>query len=372
VNGLGNRSYRVVALALVLAALFLAPFVASLVHAQTIVISGEGVVFTKVVGVGGSVAFFFNTTQYTWSGANAYIYLSPNGNNILTPSDTLVAGPIPTAGLKYVVGNLTLTPQIVEWFIGNLSAAATNYPSAATNASLVYQHLLEYGWALVYLKLASGVLAYPLTTPAIAAGPFNLTLRPAVSLVQSGSYFSYYNCSTTFNSYGILTNRSLPWLNITFAPSAGQYINASSNYSIVVTGATLSPATVPVLVYNKTSITIGTVKKLYNLSQVFNVTPNKTSIAYYSPTTYTLGIYNATINPAFVLPYLSQVPGTQLYGFNVSLISVNVYTGHNHTIVYVPPPPTGGYTAVINNGKLIKATTAVSIPNLTISVSNAT
>jgi len=349
---LGNRSYRVVALALVLAALFLAPFVASLVHAQTIVISGEGVVFTKVVGVGGSVAFFFNTTQYTWSGANAYIYLSPNGNNILTPGDTLVAGPIPTAGLKYVVGNLTLTPQIVEWFIGNLSAAATNYPSAAANASLVYQHLLEYGWALVYLKLASGVLAYPLTTPAIAAGPFNLTLRPAVSLVQSGSYFSYYNCSTTFNSYGILTNRSLPWLNITFAPSAGQYINASSNYSIVVTGATLSPATVPVLVYNKTVIAKPTGLVLKNSSQVFtveNTTTTKTSDAYYSSTTYTLGIYNATINPAFVLPYLSQIPDTPLYGFNVSLISVNVYTGHNHTIVYVPPPPTG-YTAVINSG----------------------
>jgi len=87
---LGNRSYRVVALALVLAALFLAPFVASVIHAQTIASSGQGVVFTKVVGVGGNVAFFFNATQYTWSGANAYIYLSPNSNNILTPGDTLV------------------------------------------------------------------------------------------------------------------------------------------------------------------------------------------------------------------------------------------------------------------------------------------
>jgi len=57
---LGNRSYRVVALALVLAALFLAPFVASVIHAQTIAASGQGVVFTKVVGVGGNVAFFFN------------------------------------------------------------------------------------------------------------------------------------------------------------------------------------------------------------------------------------------------------------------------------------------------------------------------
>jgi len=91
---LGNRSYRVVALALVLAALFLAPFVASVIHAQTIASSGQGVVFTKVVGVGGNVAFFFNATQYTWSGANAYIYLSPNSNNILTPGDTLVP-PLP-------------------------------------------------------------------------------------------------------------------------------------------------------------------------------------------------------------------------------------------------------------------------------------
>jgi len=366
---LGNRSYRVVALALVLAALFLAPFVASLVHAQTIASGGQGVVFTKVVGVGGSVAFFFNLTSYQYTGPTTYIYLSPNGNPFLTMGDTIASEPFSTVNVRYVAGNVTLKPQVIEWFIGNLSANINN--TAATNAKAVYNSLVKYGWALVYLKLSTGLPSPTYTAPAIAAGPFNLTLRPAVSLVQSGSYFSYYNCTTTFNSYGILTNRSLPWLNITFAPFAGHYINASSNFSIVVTGATLSPATVPVLVYNKTNITTSAGKKSYNSSQVFTVKPNTTSIAYYNSTTYTLGIYNATINPAFVLPYLSQVPGTYLYGFNVSLISVNVYTGHNHTIVYVPPPPTG-YTAVLNSGKFVgKVTTAVSIPNLTISVSNA-
>jgi len=366
---LGNRSYRVVALALVLAALFLAPFVASVVHAQTIASGGQGVVFTKVAGVGGTVAFFFNLTGYTWTGPVTYIYLSPNGNPYLTMGDTIVSEPFSTANVRYVAGNVTLTPQYVENFIENLYGNAT-FPGA-TNAAAVYNSLVQYGWALVYLKISTGLPSPSYTAPAIAAGPFNLTLRPAVSLVQSGSYFSYYNCTTTFNKYGILTNRSLPWFNITFAPFAEQYIDASSNYSIVVTGATLSPATVPVLVYNMTNIAISSTPSKYYSSQVFTVnSATTTGIAYYNSTTYTLGIYNATINPAFVLPYLSKIPSTYLYGFNVSLISVSVYTGHNHTIVYVPPPPMG-YTAVIISGKFVgKVTTAVSIPNLTISVSN--
>jgi len=366
---LGNRSYRVVALALVLAALFLAPFVANSVHAQTIASGGQGVVFTQVVGVGGSVAFFFNLTSYQYTGPTTYIYLSPNNNPFLTMGDTIVSEPFSTVNVRYVAGNVTLTTQYVENFINNLYGNESF--SGATNAAAVYNSLVKYGWALVYLKLSTGLPSPTYTTPAIAAGPFNLTLRPAVSLVQSGSYFSYYNCSTTFNSYGILTYRSLPWLNITFAPFAGHYISASSNYSIVVTGATLSPATVPVLVYNHTVINKSGTLHYYNSSYVFTVEDNTESAAYYSPTTYTLGIKSATINPAFILPYLSQVYDTPLYGFNVSLISVNVYTGHNHTIVYVPPPPTG-YTAVLNSGTLVgKVTTAVSIPNLTISVSNA-
>jgi hypothetical protein len=287
VNGLGNRSYRVVALALVLAALFLAPFVASVIHAQTIASGGQGVVFTKVVGVGGNVAFFFNLTSYTYTGPTTYIYLSPNGNPFLTMGDTIVSEPFSTVNVGYVAGNVTLTTQYVENFINNLYGNES-FPGA-TNAAAVYNSLVKYGWALVYLKISTGLPSPTYTPPAIAAGPFNLTLRPQVSLVPSTSYFAYYNCSTTFNSYGILTNSSLPWFNVTFTPFVGQYI--APNYSLVVTGASLRPASVPVLVYNFTTIArpSGTGSSLN--SQVFAiVTPTGVrSIATYYSTTYTLG-----------------------------------------------------------------------------------
>jgi len=127
---LGNRSYRVVALALVLAALFLAPFVTSVIHAQTIASGGQGVVFTKVVGVGGNVAFFFNLTSYVYTGPTTYIYLSPNGNPFLTMGDTIVSEPFSTVNVRYVAGNVTLTPQYVENFINNLYGNATSRSQA--------------------------------------------------------------------------------------------------------------------------------------------------------------------------------------------------------------------------------------------------
>nr|MCG2874965.1 hypothetical protein [Acidilobus sp.] len=358
---MGNRSYRVVALALVLAALFLAPFVTSLVHAQTIASGGEGVVFTKVAGVGGNVAFFFNLTTYQYTGPTTYIYLSPNGNPFLTMGDTIVSEPFSTVNVRYVAGNVTLTPQYVERFIENLYGNAS-FPGA-TNAAAVYNSLVKYGWALVYLKISTGLPSPTYTPPAIAAGPFNLTLRPQVSLVPSGSYFAYYNCSTTFNSYGIHTNSSLPWFNVTFTPFVGQYI--APNYSLVVTGASLRPASVPVLVYNHTVINTSP----YDHSQVFYV-----GAAYYNSKTYTLGIKNAALYVAFVPPYLSQIPGTYLYGFNASVIAVNLVrakSGSNSTFIYVPPPPTG-YTVVIKYGVPVQSVsgTPVYIPNLTLSVTN--
>jgi hypothetical protein len=373
---LGNRSYRVVALALVLAALFLAPFVTSVIHAQTIASGGQGVVFTKVVGVGGSVAFFFNLISYQYTGPTTYIYLSPNGNPFLTMGDTIVSEPFSTVNVRYVAGNVTLTLQYVENFINNLYGNKSF--SGATNAAAVYNSLVKYGWALVYLKLSTGLPSSTYTPPAIAAGPFNLTLRPQVGLVPSTSYFAYYNCSTTFNKYRILTNRSLPWFNITFTSAVGQYI--VPNYSLVVTGASLQPASVPVLVYNKTVIAEGTMSSptgwvLKNLSQVFYVVPNTTSTAWYNSTTYTLGIKNAMLYPAFVPPYLSQIPGTYpLYGFNASVIAVNLLraneTGSNSTFIYVPKPSTG-YTVVIKYGVPVNTTSgSVYIPNLTVSVTN--
>jgi hypothetical protein len=133
---------------------------------------------------------------------------------------------------------------------------------------------------------------------------------------------------------------------------------------------------VAVLVYNHTAIYESSTSTwvLRNSSEVFTVEDNTESAAYYNSTAYTLGIKNAVLYPAFVPPYLSQIPGTYLYGFNASVIAVNLLrakSGSNSTLIYVPPPPTG-YTVVIKYGVPVKTVSgaAVYIPNLTLSVTN--
>jgi hypothetical protein len=223
---------------------------------------------------------------------------------------------------------------------------------------------------LVYLKISTGLPSPTYTPPAIAAGPFNLTLRPQVSLVPSTSYFAYYNCTVNNNPFGIQAQRNMTWFNITFTSAVGQYMVPT--YSLVVTGASLRPASMPVLVYNHTALATATGSVPKNSSQVFAVEDNTGSAAYYNSTTYTLGIKNATISPAFIPPYLGQIPGTYLYGFNASVIAVNLFrakSGSNSMFIYVPPPPTG-YTVVMKYGVPVSTNESVYIPNLTVSVTN--
>jgi len=51
--------------------------------------------------------------------------------------------------------------------------------SGATQETVVLHNLTTQGWAFVYLKYStSAPVNYGGTAPAIAAGPFNLTIRP--------------------------------------------------------------------------------------------------------------------------------------------------------------------------------------------------
>ena len=359
-----NRSHlRYVSASLVLLALVL-PIAAATAHAGLVKVSGgKGVVFTKTVSVGGYVEFFFNLTGQTWIGPTGYIYLSSNGNNYVTMGDTLITSPFTTVNasvqVQYIVGNITITEQDVRNFIDNLMTNATKYPFDNTT----YYDLKEHGWALVYLKFATSAPSPTYTGPAVAAGPFNLTLAPAFGVSPAySSYMSYYNCTTTANRYGIYTvyqqNVSLTGLpnsTLTYLKSGSVNFTIYASYVNLQTGL----SSVSELVYSYYKNATGT----YNTSYVF------VSSYGYKASNVTVTIVGALLNPDFPLPVLTPVPGTYLNGFNMTLWTLSGNTG---TINVSKPFITNGRTVVFNGGPTpyTYSTGYVVSTNLTFSVSN--
>ena len=364
-----NRSYlRYVSASLVLLALVL-PIAAATVHAGTVTVSGgKGVVFTKTVSVGGEVEFFFNLTGQTWIGPTGYIYLSSNGNNYVTMGDTLITRPFTTVNasveVQYIVGNITITEQDVKNFISNLSYAAQYYSAQNPNASTVLSHLEKYGWALVYLKFATSSPSPTYTGPAVAAGPFNLTLAPAFGVSPAYSnYMSYYNCTVSANKYGVYTVQQQS-VSLTGLPqSILTYISTGSvNFTIYASYVNLQTglSSISELVYSFTNVA----KTLTYNSYVFVSPPPA-----YTVSNDVLTIPGATLNGAFEPPVLTAVPGTYLNGFNMTLWTLNGNTG---TISVPQPSITSGRTVVFNGGPTPYTYTIYSVvsTNLTFSVSN--
>ena len=363
-----NRSHlRYVSASLVLLALVL-PIAAATVHAGKVTVSGgKGVVFTKTVSVGGEVEFFFNLTGQTWIGPTGYIYLSSNGNNYVTMGDTLITRPFTTVNasveVQYIVGNVTITEQDVRNFISNLSYAAQYYSAQNPNASTVLAHLKEYGWALVYLKFATSSPNPTYTGPAVAAGPFNLTLAPAFGVSGSfSSYMSYYNCTVSANKYGIYTVYQQS-VSLTGLPATIEDLISGNkvNFTILASYVNLQTGlqSEQVLVYSYTYITSASYA-----SEVFVSPPP----AYTAPNDE-VTIPGALLNPDFQLPVLTQVPGTYLTGFNMTLWTLSGNTG----AISVPAPTiTNGRTIVFNGGLTPYNYSKVSVmsTNLTFSVSN--
>ncbi|MGC9072176.1 MAG: hypothetical protein ACP5HK_05735, partial [Acidilobus sp.] len=352
-----NRSYlRYLAAVLVLAALAL-PLAAGVVHASwPLAVGGEGIVVTKIVGVGGQVSFFFNMTGTTWRGPTTYIFLSANGNDFLTEGDTVLTSPFSTVNVQYVTGNVTISPADAERFIDNLY---TNESFAgATNATTVYNHLKQYGWALVYLKIATSLPSKVYTPPAIAAGPFNLTLRPVLTMTPSHHYWAYYNC--TLNSESPMHSVSKGTITFSFS-IPGMATHASSN-SFEIMAYAMTPSL--------EQLSILTLFATYNdtiASPSYTVSSTTNSITY-----------SGELNPSFVPPVLQNfVYGGRVFsGFNASAWIFDIWNSTGTSTAYnffvVPAPTTGQYTVLFTGGKtpITGLTGSVAVPNLTYSLTN--
>jgi len=179
------RSYKAVVAAVVLALVLLAPLLGQMAKAAAYPQPGTGLVYTKLVSVGGAVTFDFNLTP-SYQGAAAHIYLSANGLPNVYYGDVPITPAFSTSNVTAVVGSWPITATDVKNFISNLSywhQTEDAASSGATQETVVLNNLTTQGWALVYLKYStSAPVQYGGTAPAIAAGPFNLTIRPTMEV----------------------------------------------------------------------------------------------------------------------------------------------------------------------------------------------
>ncbi|ESQ21135.1 MAG: hypothetical protein CISAcid_11680, partial [uncultured Acidilobus sp. CIS] len=181
------RSYKAVVAAVVLALVLLAPLLGQMAKAATLTYPqpGTGIVYTKLVSVGGAVTFDFNLTP-AYQGAEAHIYLSANGLPNVYYGDVPITPAFSTSNVTAVVGSWPITATAVANFMSALGTYGSTEDAAsggATQETTVLHDLLTQGWALVYLKYStSAPVQYGGTAPAIAAGPFNLTIRPTMKV----------------------------------------------------------------------------------------------------------------------------------------------------------------------------------------------
>jgi hypothetical protein len=179
------RSYKAVVAAVVLALVLLAPLLGQMAKAAAYPQPGTGIVYTKLVSVGGAVTFDFNLTP-AYQGAEAHIYLSANGLPNVYYGDVPITPAFSTSNVTAVVGSWPITATAVANFMSALSTYGSTedaLSSGATQETTVLHNLTTQGWALVYLKYStSAPVQYGGSAPAIAAGPFNLTIRPTMEV----------------------------------------------------------------------------------------------------------------------------------------------------------------------------------------------
>ncbi|MFP3257789.1 MAG: hypothetical protein RXO36_08310, partial [Candidatus Nanopusillus acidilobi] len=361
------RSYKLVA-AVVLALVLLAPLLGLVAKAATYPQPGTGIVYTKLVSVGGAVTFDFNLTP-SYQGAAAHIYLSANGLPNVYYGDVPITPAFSTTNVTAVVGSVPITATAVANFI---NATRTNgstedvLSKGATRETVVYHNLTTQGWALVYLKYStSAPVNYSGTAPAIAAGPFNLTIRPTMKVMIKP-----------------LNNLSVASLCLPTSPSAFLNITGTNAYtSGLISSTVLNLASYSLkLLGSFTNSTVSTesvsiasinISKSVYSSQVFT-TPVYVNYTYTPPS---IGV-EGTLNPTFVPPALTNSvhfsSGAVTSYFNISNLSLDVV--YNVPITVVPANGTT-YVEFFPNGTHHYGTTtgakaAVSFPVVNYTLSN--
>jgi len=105
------RSYKAVVAAVVLALVLLAPLLGQMAKAAAYPQPGTGLVYTKLVSVGGAVTFDFNLTP-AYQGAAAHIYLSANGLPNVYYGDVPITPAFSTSNVTAVVGSWPITATV--------------------------------------------------------------------------------------------------------------------------------------------------------------------------------------------------------------------------------------------------------------------
>ena len=358
------RSYKAVVAAVVLALVLLAPLLGQMAKAAAYPQPGTGIVYTKFVTVGGAVTFDFNLTP-AYQGAEAHIYLSANGLPNVYYGDVPITPAFSTTNVTAVVGSWPITATDLANFITALSTYGSTedaLSSGATQETVVLHNLTTQGWALVYLKYStSAPVNYGGTAPAIAAGPFNLTIRPTMEVtIKPLNNLSYVSlCLPTSPSAS---------LNIT---GVGAYasglisstVSSLTSYSLTLLGSfansTVATKPVVIVVSNSTGV----------FSEIF------TSVHIYGTTTPPSINISGTLNPTFAPPALTNSvhfsSGAMTSYFNISDFSLEVV--YNKTPITVVPASGTTYIEFFPSGTYQYGTTtgtAVSFYVINYTLSN--
>ncbi|MFP3320949.1 MAG: hypothetical protein RXO24_10310, partial [Acidilobus sp.] len=360
------RSYKIVA-AVVLALVLLAPLLGLVAKAATYPQPGNGMVYTKLVSVGGAVTFDFNlSSQY--QGAEAHIYLSANGLPNVYSGDVPITPAFKTTNVTAVVGSVPITATDLANFVTALSTYGSTedgLSGGATQETVVLHNLTTQGWALVYLKYStSAPVNYGGTALAIAAGPFNLTIRPTMEVtIEPLNNLSYASlCLPTSQS---------AFLNITGtnAYTSGLISSAMSdlaNYNLTLLGsfANSTVSTTSALI----AFITGPGVKPGNYSDVF-MSPVTVK---YTSTPVSINI-SGTLSPMFAPPALTNSvhfsSGAATSYFNISDFSLDVM--YKTPITVVPASGTT-YIEFFPNGTQVYGTTTGKVAALNLSVINYT
>lgn len=320
------RSYKALA-AVVLALVLLAPLLGAAAAKAYSLQPGTGKVFTKEVSVNGMVEFAFNLSP-AYEGAAAHIYLSANGLPNVYYGDVPITPAFSTSNVTAVMGNITISAGDVYNFL----IALKTYYSSEDAASLglteernVLINLTTQGWAYVYLKYSTAApVQYGGSAPAIAAGPFILTIKPMIQVtIKPMNNLSYVPIAQ-------VTTADKAFLNVT-----GVNQLATGIISDLVNGGTTGMAYDLYGSFSNFSVTTGSLLIAGNYpttsspSEVFSpVTLN------YTKSPPSLGILG-TLTEYAKLPALTNAvhlkSGAMTSYFNMSAFQLNVFYNGTRT-----------------------------------------
>ena len=332
------RSYKIVA-AVVLALVLLAPLLGLAAAKAFSPLPGAGKIYTKVVSVNGVVQFDFNLTP-AYQGAEAHIYLSANGLPNVYYGDVPITHAFSTSNVTAVLGNITISASEVHNFLKALYDNGPSVDAASggeTKETVVYHNLTTQGWALVYLKYStSAPVQYGGSAPAIAAGPFNLTIRPMISVtIKPANNVSYVPIS------GVPTS-SQASLNVTGTNALvnniiDTLISTPLGFQLSGSYSNISVTTAPLTIYNSLSHSSGIFSPV---SVIYKTSPSSINVSG--------SLVDDIILPALTKAVMLKSGALESY-FNTSLFSLAIIDNTTSVTVgttsqaYVELEPSGSY-----------------------------